>query len=265
MPDKTKWNISNDNFDHYFHRLSALMTEKQRELLPKDLYFKLFKRGGAYDTTSTNKLLFLAKSFILLKALRKRMIIMFEDDAEGMDEEEYFKYKKLLSKRQFSSHSAENIIEDAIFVLGNKELFDTHSKLNELSCSPAYNYLTKAKNPIPNKVTESRQHQDYVARFLVNYESNRKRIHMNSGLGITEWLTLLTMYHGNDVLGSIIYKTTYKHSFNSSSTKIKVAFGTLEAKGYIEKFGKSRGMKMRITPLGREKCTEIMTRYIINI
>lgn len=265
MPDKSKWDVDCENFNFFFHKLSALMTEAQREVLPKDLYFKIFKRGGAYDTTSTNKLSFLAKCFILIKALRKRMVIMIEDDNEGMDEKTYFEYKELLSKRKYSTSNAGELIEDSVFVLGNRELFDTYSKLNDLSCSPAYNYLIKAKNPVPNKTTEHRAYMDYVAKFLVNYEANRKRIHMNSGLGITEWLTLLTMYHGNEVSGSVIYKNIYKHSFNSSATKIKVAFGTLEASGYIEKFGKSKGMKMRITPLGRNKCTEIMNKYVINI
>lgn len=265
MPDKTKWDIDNENFNFFFHKLSALMTEKQREVLPKDLYFKLFKRGGAYDTTSTNKLLFLAKAFILLKSLKKRMVIMFEDDDEGMNEEQYFKYKKLLSKRQFSVSEAENLIEDSVFVLGNKELFDTHSKLNELSCSPAYNYLIKQKNPTPNKVTQHREEQDYVAKFLTNYESNRKRIHMNSGLNMSEWLVLLALYHGNETPGSKLYGEIYKHSFNSSKTKIKVAYGTLERRGFLEKIGKWKWMKLRITPLGRDKITEIITKRLINM
>lgn len=264
MADKTKWDIDNENFNHFFHKLSALMTEKQREILPKDLYFKLFKRGGAYDTTSTNKLSFLAKAYILIKSFRKRMIIMFEDDEEGMGEEEYFKYKKLLSKRQFTVSGASDLIEDAVFVLGNKELFDTFSRLNELSCGKAYNYLVKSKNPIPNKTANHVEQMNYVARFLVNYESNRKRIHMNSGLNMSEWLTMIALYHGEEMEGSKIYNEIYKHSFNSSKTKVKVAFGTLEIKGYIEKFGKSRGMKMRITPLGKGKINEIMNRYVVN-
>lgn len=264
MADKTKWDVDNENFNHFFHKLSALMTEKQREVLPKDLYFKIFKRGGAYDTTSTNKLSFLAKCFILIKALRKRLIIMVEDDNEGMDEEEYFKYKKLLSKRQFSISGAESLIEDSVFVLGNKELFETYSRLNELSCSTAYNYIVKSKNPVANHVEEHKKQMSYVVRFLVNYESNRKRIHMNSGINFSEWLTLIALYHGNEMQGSRIYKEIYKHSFNSSATKIKVAFGTLELRGYIEKFGKSNGMKMRITPLGKDKINSILNQYVVN-
>ena len=43
-----------------------------------------------------------------------------------------------------------------------------------------------------------------------------------------------------------------------------MAFGTLEIKGYIEKFGKSNGMKMRITPLGKDKINTIVNQYVLN-
>ncbi len=65
MADKTRFDIDNENFAYFFAKEAALMTEKQRFLLPKELYFKLFKRGGAVDTDSTYKLSFLAKLFIL--------------------------------------------------------------------------------------------------------------------------------------------------------------------------------------------------------
>lgn len=263
--DKTKWDVSNENFNFFFHKLSALMTEAQREALPKDLYFKLFKRGGAYDTTSTNKLSFLAKCYILIKALRKRLVIMIEDDKEGMDEQEYFEYKKLLAKRQYTVSGASDLIEDSVFVLANKELFETFSHLNELSCGKAYNYLVKSKNPIPNKTAEHIEQQDYVARFIVNYESHRKLIHMNSGLNMSEWLVLIALYHGEEMKGSHIYTNIYKYTFNSSKKKIKWAYGTLENKGYIEKIGRLKWMKLKITPLGRAVTTEILNKRLINI
>lgn len=265
MANKAKWDVENVNFDHYFHKLSALMTEKQRDTLPKELYFKIFKRGGAYDTTSTNKLSFLAKCFILIKALRKRVIIMIEDDNEGMDEQEYFEYKKLLSKRQYTISGASDLIEDAVFVLGNKELFETHSRLNELSCSSAYNYLIKAKNSLPNKTAQHSIEQDYVAKFIVNYESHRKLIHMNSGLNMSEWLVLIALYDGEDMAGGKLYNDIYKYTFNSGKTKIKIAYGTLEARGYLSKHGKWKWMKLRITPLGRHIVTEIINNRLINI
>lgn len=255
MNPKTRIDISNDNFDHFFAKESALLTEKQRELLPRDFYFKLFKRGGTFDTTSTSKLSFLSKIFILIKALRKRVIILVEDE-KGMDEEEYFKYKKLIKSRDYSVSRSEDLIEDAIFVLANKEIIDTYSYLNLISVSPAYSYLVKAKNVPKNRVAEYKKQMEYVCKFITNYESNRKRIHMNSGLNISEWMVLIALYHGKEVVSSTLYNEIYKYTFNSSKTKIKVAFGTLQQKNYIQKTGQSKGSKIRITAFGIDKINE---------
>lgn len=264
MADKTRWDVVCENFEYFFHKLSATMTEKQKEILPKDLYFKLFKSGGKHDTKDTTKISFLAKLYILIKSFKKRVIILVEDDVEGMDEEQYFKYKKLLSKRQFSISGAADLIEDATFILANKEIMDTYSAMNDLSCSKAYNYLIRSKNPVSTKVTQHTEAMQYILRFLTNYESNRKKIHMNSGLNMSEWLVLIALYHGEDMKGSKIYKEIYKHSFNSSAHKKRTAFCTLETQGYIEKFGKASGMKIRITPIGKAKVNEVVTQYAVH-
>jgi hypothetical protein len=264
MSDKTKWDLSNENFDHFFHKESTLMTEKQREILPRSLYFKLFNRGGKVDTTSTCKLSFLAKLFILIKALRKRVIIMVEDE-NGMDEEEFFKYKELLKKRQYNISNSEELIEDSVFVLGNNELMSTFHQLNSLSTSNAYNYLVSAKNPkLKNKTASYITEMVYVSRFIMHYESNRKNIGMLTGLNFPEWLVLVALFHGGEVVGSTLYKQTYKYGFNSSSTRIKQAFGTLQIKGLIQIYGKSKGAKFHITALGRDKFISIADKFILN-
>lgn len=264
MPDKTKWDIDNENFNHFFHKLSALMTEKQREVLPKDLYFKLFKRGGDYDIKSTNKLSFLAKLFILIKALRKRVIIIVEDE-NGMDSEQYFNYMELVRKRKYDVSSAERLIEDTIFVTGNKELVDTFHGINGLSVSPAYNYIVASKQKIPpNKITEFIKKTEYICSHLVHYEANRKRIAMLTGLNFSEWMVLINLFHGNEVVSSSIYKITYKHSFNSSATKLKLAVSSLQKRGYIQKYGAMSNARVQITALGKDKTVEILKNYVLN-
>lgn len=264
MPDKTKWDLISENFNFFFHKLTATMTDQQKDVLPKDLYFKLFKTGGKHNTKDTTKLSFLAKLYILIKSFKKRVIIIVEDDKEGMDEEQYFKYKKQLHKRQYTVSGASDLIEDATFVLGNKELIDTYSALNGLSTSGAYNYLIKSKNAVTLKPDEQVRAMQYVARFLTNYESARKRIHMNSGLNINEWLVLIALFHGEEMQGAKIYQEVYKHSFNSSAHKKRTAFCTLEVSKYIEKIGKSKGMKLKITALGRLKVLEVLSKYAVN-
>lgn len=265
MADKTKWDVDNENFNHFFAKEAALMTEKQRFLLPKELYFKLFKRGGAVDTDSNYKLSFLAKIFILIKALRKRVTILIEDE-NGMNEEQFFAYRKQLAKCEYKVSSAEGLITDSIFVLANKDVMDTFSRLNNLSVSPAYNYLIKSKNSLRLKSKQSDYitEVNYIAKVISYYESNRKRITMQMGIDFSEWLVLIHIFHGGAVISSSIYKSWYKYSYNSSSTKIKKAFGTLQIRGYIQKIGTSKGAKIEITALGRDKVCEIMDKFVVN-
>ncbi len=265
MPDKTKWDVSNENFDYFFANQSKMMTESQRLSLPKDLYFKLFKRGGDVNSESTYKLSFLAKIFILIKALRKRVFILVEDE-NGMTEEEYFKYREMLFKHKYTISSSDELITDSVFVLANKDVMDTYSRLNRLSTSNAYNYLIKSKNSVRlrSKQSDYVTQVNYICKMLAFYESNRKRIAMQMGLEFTEWLVLIYLFHGGMVKGSDIYKSWYKHSYNSSSRKIKQAFGTLQIRGFVNKIGESRGAKLEITALGRDKVIDIMDKFVLN-
>lgn len=264
MADKTRWNIENENFDHFFHKESSLMSEKQRLSLPKELYFKLFKRGGAVDTTSTYKLSFLAKLFILIKALRKRVFILIEDE-NGMNEEKFLEYREMLKKYKYDVTSAENLITDSVFVLANKDVMDTYSHLNRLSISGSYNYLIKAKNsPVKTKTAEYIKQINYIAKCFSFYESNRKRITMQMGIDFSEWLVLIHIFHGGHVQSSSIYKSWYRYSYNSSATKIKTAFSSLQMRGFITKIGERSNAKLEITALGRDKVCEIMDRFVIN-
>ena len=87
---------------------------------------------------------------------------------------------------------------------------------------------------------------------------------METGLTMAEWLVLTYLYNGEEMLGSIIYKEKFRYSYNSSSTKIKVSFGTLQNKGYIIKHGKNSGSRLQITPLGKDKVNEVMSKYVVN-
>lgn len=262
----TTFDLENENFNYFFHKLSALMVESQREVLPKDLYFKLFKRGGDYDSKSSNKISFLGKIFILIKALRKRMIIIVEDEKEGMSIEEFFKYKDLVPKRNYSTQAAVDLIDESVFVLGSKELVDTYSYLNHLSTSPAYNYLIKAKNvDASSKSEEEYSRTIYICRFLQNYESVRKKITMTTGITMSEWLILISCYDGNELHPANLYNHIFRHSYNSSRTKLKVAYGTLYNKALIDRIGYGRFMKIRITALGKDKVNEILKNLVVNV
>lgn len=263
-----KFDISCPNLDNYFAIQSAGMGENQKDCLPKELVYKVFKKGGRPNSKSTNKLSFLAKIYILIKSLKKRVIILIEDDVNGMDEEQYFKYKKMLKKNDLSIQNSTELVSDLTFVLANKEIMDTYSAINRLSMSYAYNYLTKIKetkrNKGINKTDQWNKKMSYILRLFSQYEANRKKIAMQTGINFSEWMVLIYLYDGKEYTSVTIYKEWYKHSFNSSATKLKTAFSSLQILKYVEKIGTSRAAKLRITYLGKEKVNEIVGKYIIN-
>jgi hypothetical protein len=87
---------------------------------------------------------------------------------------------------------------------------------------------------------------------------------METGLTMAEWVTLTYLYDGSEKLGKVLYEEKFKYSYNSSSTKIKVSFGTLQNKSLITKIGTGRGCKLQITPLGKEKVNSVLQKYVVN-
>lgn len=258
------FDIDSVNFDTFFEKEVSAMTENQKEQLPQNLLIKIFTRGHTVNSKGTYKLGFLAKLFILFKALKKRCIIIVEDEENGLTEEEYFKWKKATAKQNYSEVNAGKLITSASFVLGNKELCEAYHRLNGLSGSSAYKYLTNTKNKDYTKPAQWLASMNYVNRFLTHYEANRKRITLNTGLTMADWLVLIHLYHGNLVPSSPIYKEWYRFSFNSSASKIKMAFSLLKQRGYVEKVGVSKAAKIRITALGKDKVNEVLKKYVVN-
>ncbi len=260
---KLKFDISCPNFDSYFSKSIESIGDQERASLPKELAFKLWRKGGIVDATSSNKLGFLAKVFVLWKVLKKRWVIIFEDEA-GMNEEQYFQFKANLKKREYGMVPSEDLVSTGSFVLGSKELFETFSRLNFLSVGPAYSFLVKTKNTEVSKSIEYTQQMTYLFRMLSWYESKKKRWVMDTGLSMPEYLVLIFIYERGDVVSSQIHKEIYKYAYNSSSTQIKLAFGTLQRKGMLEKYGVKKGVNIRITALGIDILHRIADKYIIN-
>lgn len=268
MADITRFDVSLENFDHYFAVAANGMTEKQKDSLPKDLYFKLYRTAGKGDDKTNFKLSFLSRLFILVRALKKRFYIVIEDE-NGMDADQFIKYRQQMEKLHPAIDDADNIIKDGHFVLGNKELIDTFHYLNSVSVSPAYNYLMSLKNGrASNKTSNSVNEMEVITRFLTAYESNRKRIHMNAGgamgVNFVEYMVLLCLFHQKEPLkSSLIHKEIYKHSFNASCVRIKTAFSTLQDKGYIYKHGVFSNAKLSITPIGRDRFIDIFNNFVL--
>ena len=69
---KTRFDLFTENFDLFFASLLPKLSADEREKLPIDVKFKLFRGGGEPNAKNTSKLNFIAKLWILWKCFRKR-------------------------------------------------------------------------------------------------------------------------------------------------------------------------------------------------
>lgn len=264
MPNKSIFDISCENLDLYFDRHLPLLTPEAKDGLPQDIIFKIFRKGGVYNSKSTSKLSFLAKLYIMIRSLKKRWYLVIEDEENGIGLDQFKDLNKAVKQREYSVPDAERFLATGSLILANTELSDTFSHLNRLGMSAAANYLLKSKNPVKNHVTESEKAAEYVVRFLKHWEGGKKDLVSKSGLNIPEILVLLALYQGNEVQGATLYNGVYKRAYQSSPGKIKTAFGSLQKREYIIKHGGTSAAMMQITALGRDVLRGILDKYVVN-
>ena len=266
MADKLKLDIQNTNFDQYFEKKVLDMSQSQKETLPKELLYKVFRNGGGFNGKNSSKLSFLSKIFILWRALKHNWFLVVEGEAgEGASVEEFIALKNAVKKgRNYDTESATDFLKSGTFVTGSKELMDTLGYLNNLSISPAYNFVSRSKNVPKSRVQVWKQHMTYMCKLFSNYEGLKKKMVMEKGLSMSDILVLMAIYDGKEVNGPVLSKGVYKHTYHTSSTQVKRSLGALLMLGLVAKTGNTSSSKFRITALGSNKIDEIMGKYIIN-
>lgn len=262
---KTRIDLASENFDRYFADNIPKLTPEAKDGLPKDILFKLFRKGGEFNSNSTSKLNFIAKLYILVKCLKKRWYIIVEDEDYGMRLQDFNDLPRLIKERNFDIADGEDLKTSGGFILGANDLMNGFAYLNRLSSSPAYNYILSSKNAPKNKAIESDKKDQYLIRFLINYEGVKKVIVSQTGLNMPELYVLMALYHGNEAVGATFYNDLFKRAYQSSPAKIKLAFGSLQQRGYIHKYGVTRGARLQITALGKDTIRGILDKYLVNL
>ena len=72
MPEKTRFDIESENFDFYFANQINHIPYEAKEHLPSDISFKLYRSGSNFLASTTGKLKFIDKLYILWRAMKKR-------------------------------------------------------------------------------------------------------------------------------------------------------------------------------------------------
>jgi coproporphyrinogen III oxidase-like Fe-S oxidoreductase len=264
MVFKTLFDLSCQNFDYYFANHLEDISPQAKDMLPKDVAFKIFRGGGKVNTLNTSKLSFVAKLYILCKCLRKRWYIVVEDEHRGLSPQEFLNLREQLKKRVYTEDATNKLVTTGEFVYGSKELMDTLGYLNTLSTSKAYTFLAKNKNPVVNKSHEWSKKMQYIVKFILTYEANKKTWVSQYKIEIPEWYVLISLYEGQEVKSSPIHQVTFRRAYQSSPTKIRKCFAVLQSKGLISKTGDRNGTKLRITALGVDLVNTILEKYALN-
>jgi len=250
----TRFGLDVENFNLYFEKIVPLISQPAKEALPKDVLSRL-KRG---------RLSFLGKLWVLWRCLNKRWWIVVEEENGGLSVEDFVGLREAIKRRDYGVPRAEGLISSGTFVTASKELADSFDYLNRLSTSGAYNYLQRSRNKISNRTQERKEQLEFICRFLAHYESVKKKIVSHTSLNMSEIFVLLYYYNGKEMPGSILYKEYFKSAYQSSPTRIKSAFGSLQNLRYLQKIGSTKGATFVMTPLGRDVVNTLLSKYVLS-
>lgn len=259
------YDIQSDNFELYFDKQLDAITPKNREFMPKSLAHKLYSVEGKRRRNG-GRIPFATKLWILWRLLKKRIWIVVEDQDGGIGIEDFVKLRE--AKKLHNHEIVDDLMENATFVTGDKDLCYAMQAIHGASASPHYNYINRTRNRkdiVKSCNTEEAKKQlKFICKFLQNYEAIRKDITVKCGLAFCEWLVLIHLYHiGKETTGSTIYREIYRRGYNSSENKIRNAFITLQQNGFIRKIGLTRGAKFEITALGIDAVHRVMNKLVL--
>jgi len=255
-----KTGIEHENFDRYFIQRAKLMSESEKVKIPKTFLDRLFTRRG---NVSTRRITFFQKIYILLKAFGTNTYILIRDP-EGSTPEEFMKLLKDAKSKKFDDIAiSERMIASGVFVLSSAEMIDTIANLNYKNVSPAYNYILRLKNAGKKNFYKYKKEANFVSEMLVQYESTKAHIAKLKNLHHAEWYTLIWLYNGKEKIGSETYLNIFKGAFMAKQRTFNTAYNKLIDKGLIERVGRNKTAKYRITPLGIDMVNDLLSNYII--
>lgn len=260
--NRTRFDIDCMNFDLFAAEQVKGFSTQVKAALPADIRFHLYGVDGKLKESKLAKISFIAKLWMLVRFLRKRVWIVVEDE-NGLDHEAFLKLQEAVKAKEKVADVIEEFTTPMTFVTANRELGDTFDFLNKISVSPNYTYMMGGRHRIPNGTEAWKGQMVGVVKFLITYESNKKKW-VAEGLSVSEWYCLLSYYDGTEANGTHVYRGRFRSAFQSSIVKVKMALSTLQTKGFLVKSGSLKYATYRITPAGTEIVNRILDKYAFN-
>jgi predicted transcriptional regulator len=255
--------IYNENFNHYFTEKLNGLTPEQKDKLPNELLYKIFKRGNEASAEALN---FNEKTWILSVVFERNVTILIDDD-EGLDTKDFVTAIKAQRGKKTNGELLEDLRVHSAFALGNKELMTSMMYIAHVSCSSVYQLV---KQNVPNadharnkKFMEAKTAFNKTLGMLKHYEANTRRITMNYGLTMPEWYALINFAIAEGYAKDF-YNRDFKYSYNSNTRNLHKGLKSIALKGYIS--AKKVGIKDRytITAKGMELLGRIFSNILLN-
>lgn len=265
MPLKTLRNLDiyAPNFDYMLLQKINNMTPDQRELIPPELKFKIFKKKEA----SVDNMNFTEKMYLLSVCFKQTVIIATMDEDANISAKEF----KNVIEAQKGNLKNVDILEamhvKGLFVQSDKELMRAWQYMNHLQGTDIYD-LIKGAHPreASKRELKFKNYQRNIAgvvRAFANYESKKKDVLINFQISVPKLYALLYFYDG-EKKGSDFYNIAFKHAYTSNRGDLSSALAELYQNGYLDRRGARKNMRYSITSRGIEFLIRILNKLIYN-
>ena len=251
------------NFDHHLNMMLDKITPEQKEAMPSELAFKVFKNGvGVVD-----KLNFTEKMFMLSTCFKQTIIIMTEAEDSGVGVKEFRDAVKAQQGKIKNGELLDELKIPTVYIQADKELMRSLLYINHVQCSEIYN-LIRAAHPkeFSKKEMKFREFQRALSGLfntLMTYEGNKKKVIMQYNLDVPRLYALLYFY-GGEQYGKDFYNVAFRHAYTSNRGDLSGALSILHRDGYLSRRGARSHLKYSITSKGIELLTKVINKLIYN-
>lgn len=253
--------IISDGLDEYLKNSIQKITVDQQMEMPLHIWKRIrAKRAGGLRI---DRLTFEQKVSILWKVFGKDVFLVVKEEEDGFLPEDFLANERERKHRKYGESETRSFIAEARLVLGTEAVCEAFHYRSILNSGRMYRYLAGIKGE--SKLSSGKKGMAQLAKMLIHYEANKKKMTKQTGLTISEWLILLYYADNLEKNGNPVYSGTYLDAHGASRAMLLRAFKRLSTDGLLtkKKVGKSEA-HYKITTLGLDKLYTVFGNHILN-
>lgn len=259
-----KLDLFHPMMEEYFMANVAKLTPEEVASIPQEIRFKLFNQGFQQSTYSMK---FAEKAHILTTTLGKDMIILFQDEENGIGPDQFEEAVRAQKAKITNGKLLSDRKTKSIFLLGNKELMTPLLYLNHVMCSDIYSLIQEPVMRVKTKKERDhvKLHTAYkgITEMLTFYEGNKKMIPQAFGIDMPGWYSLL--YFGvKEKKGTDFYNGDFKYAYSSSRVKLYAGLKKMYDRGYLNRRGARNDLRYSLSAKGADLLYRIIDKLILS-